>query len=340
MAQIASLPLEKVCPFFKGDRVEFTSSKDGKTHIGTVKNILDKDRISVDRDDGMNIKWGWKNFRPSTVPAPVCVRKVCPFHIGERVECTDPRNGKVVVGIVKNILEKERISVTLDNGGTFKWLWEKFSKSNSSAPRVVNPFAVGDRIETEHKGKTIYGFVKSIRDLRITMVVDNASYTLSGSFGEFHPSKRSAPGPAKEERGKLTFVQVDVPNAMDDYAVTKFKATPVRKGVWEGHEGNGYHAIITHNGKSVLEAFNEGVGGCGRISALAGSGGVKDARIAESGFMTSLKSSYVQFGGKAEDFTEDLLDVWVEWYVSGKNSGVLWESEVKEMHAICEKFRK
>lgn len=335
MAQTASLPLEKVCPFFKGDRVEFTSSKDGKTHIGTVKNILDKDRISVDRDDGVNTKWGWKHFRPSTVPAPVCVRKVCPFHIGERVECTDPRNGKVIVGVVKNVLEKERISVTLDNGGTFKWLWEKFSKSNSSAPRVVNPFAVGDRIETEHKGNTIYGFVKSIRDLRITMVVDNASYTLSGSFGGFRPSKQSAPAPKKEEKGKLTFVQVDVPNAMDDYAVTKFKAIPVRKGVWEGHEGNGYHAIIIRGKTPVAEVYNEGVGGTSQLMVVPGA---PEPTVA--GIVNALKSSYVQFGGKAEDFTDDLLDVWVEWYVSGKATGVLWESEVKEMHAICEKFRK
>jgi hypothetical protein len=269
--------MNSVVAFSKGSRVEFFFR--GKTQHAIVENVTKGgETLHVLCDDDSRVKGTARFFKPSNKPAPVRERKVCPFCRGDRVEWTDPRDGKVQTGVVKNI------GLTAD---------------------------------------------------RMSVDVDGTTRSIKWQFWNFRLTTKPAPAPAKEEKGKLTFVQVDVPNAMDDYAVTKFKATPVRKGVWEGHEGNGYHAIITRGKIPVAEVYNEGVGGTSQLMALP-----KIPASSVTGIMTSLKSSYVQFGGKAEDFTEDLLDVWVEWYVSGKNSGVLWESEVKEMHAICEKFRK
>lgn len=263
--------------FSKGSRVEF--SYKGQSYPAVVENVTKGGAtLHVLCDDEKRFRLSATLCKPCNKPAPVRERKVCPFCRGDRVEWTDPRDGKVCTGVVKNIGLK------------------------------------GDRISVDVEGKTT---------------------SVKWQFWHFSLTTKPAPTPAREEKGKLTFVRVDAPNAMDDYAVIKFKAIPVRKGVWEGHEGNGYHAVITNGKNSIAEVYNEGVGGSSQLMALPR---VSEATV--QGIMDALKSSYVQFGGKAEDFTEDLLDVWVEWYVSGKNAGVLWESEVKEMHAICEKFRK
>ena len=335
MAQSASNHNERTSTehlfFAKGSRVEFVYQ--GKTQYGTVEKVGRTGKVSVLTDDDNRLSGTSQCFRPSSKPAPERERKICPFRIGDRVECTNPRDNAVIVGTVKGFLDGERISVTLDDGSGFRWHWKYFRPNATVAPRIVNPFVVGDRVETDEKnGSITYGTVISVRDYKITMEVDGGiGSTIRGPFKLFRPSNKPVPAPVKRK-----FVREDCPCGMDAYSVTKFKATPVRKGVWEGHEGNGYHAIVARDGKNVLEAYNEGVGGCGRIAVLPGNGQPADA----AAFMGSLKHWYVVQWGRECDAGEDLIDVWVEWYHFEKPKGKYGWEVVAELHAICEKFRK
>jgi hypothetical protein len=307
--------------FFPGNRVFIMI--EGKERHGVVTRVGRDEKVHVQCDDDSAWKCSPRAVRPSDKPAPA--RKALSFRKGDRVEVTDS-NGVLRTGTVRSILnDGMRLSMVTDDGRIFKWLTEKFRPTAAPAPakeRVVNPFAKGDRVETDDKKDgVLYGLVASVRDEKITMDVDGGESRVRGHFKFFRMSK------------KPLIVQTDIPSAFDIYGVTKYKETPVTDA-WEGHEGNGYSCIITKNGKPILDVFNEGVGGCSSVGVLKGV-----PRKEEDDFNAAFKAFYILCGGRECDFDEEYVDVWTEWYVHKKQWSP-FAKEVKETTELCEGLGK
>jgi hypothetical protein len=227
-------------------------------------------------------------------------------------------DGKERHGVVTRVGRDEKVHVHCDDGSAWKCSPRGVKPSDKPAPARNTPtFRKGDRVETDDKKEgVLYGLVDSVRDEKITMIVDGGGSRVRGHFKFFRMSK------------KILIIQTDVPSAFDIYGVTKYKETPVTDA-WEGHEGNGYSCIITKNGKPILEVYNEGVGGCSSVGVLKGI-----PRKEEDDFNTAFKAFYILCGGRECDFSDDYMDVWTEWYAHKKQWSP-FAKEVKEMTEFC-----
>ena len=113
---------------------------------------------------------------------------------------------------------------------------------------------------------------------------------------------------------------------MDAYSVTKYRTIRI------GHEGGAIVGTIAKNGSAVISLENGGYGGPTEFSTVRG-----QAPCAISDFFSAMLATWIQFGGKKEDFhNDDTADCWAEWYAHTRKTGRLWRDEVREMQAFSD----
>lgn len=255
----------------------------------------------------------------------IMARNALPIKKGDRVEFTNPQTSKVIHGTVSKVnTQNGSVSVDGDDHMTYTWGWQHFRPSAvPQSPAETNPFRIGDRVEWDVKGKTRYATVKAIRSDRITADIDDDLATVRGNFRGFRKSLKAAP-----VRQSL---RTDPPMALDAFTVTSYRATRVTEA-WEGHEGNGYTANLRYNGKIVGKIHNEGVGGCGSLSATN--------PVIEAAFFDALRQAWLINGGTPEacPHSFDLMDIWAYWAAKGKNHGQFFWKEVEMLQAIHDKY--
>lgn len=160
--------------------------------------------------------------------------------------------------------------------------------------------AVGDRVETVHDKKTVYGVVRAVRGNTATMVADGGQTELKGPVGIFKPSSHP--------------LAKDKPNLMDKYGVVKYKALKVVD------EPGGYNAEITLDGKKVLQAFNQGTGGPDNFITFTG----VERKVIDQ-FYKDAEAWCQLFGYKEPG---EAAGLWVEWYVNYRPYGVTGEAYI------------
>lgn len=258
------------------------------------------------------------------------------FHTGDRVEITNPKTGEVILGTVTSInFQNNRVKVVNDDHTiTYTASPRIIQKSTKPAPRVVpNPFVKGDRVEWDTPNGVNHGTVTNTRNSRVTTDIDEKpGYVRRMEHTSCRMSK--VPAPAPKEPAVPRLVRTDVPNPLDAYSVTKYRIINI------GHEGGAIKATIAKNGNLVIYAENGGYGGPTEFYSIQG-----DQKVVDE-FMKAQLDTWIQFGGTKESFTgDDTADVWAEWCWNQrqKDTGKLWEDEVKEMHAVhlkCEEHHK
>lgn len=154
-------------------------------------------------------------------------------------------------------------------------------------------FKKWDRIETDYKGKTVYGVVAKGGSKKIEMVLDGGKKALAGAPVFFRHSDKPLPK--------------DPPNLMDKWGIRKYKEI-------EGHgDSPTFSAEITLNGQPVIHASNNGWGGPNFYERL----NLKDKGVVEA-FKKDAEEWYKLFSGD-EPFEPDNL--WITWHQFGKPYG-------------------
>lgn len=174
----------------------------------------------------------------------------------------------------------------------------------------------GDRIETADPfdGKIVFGIVEAVRAGKIIMAVDA------------HPATWKSGSITTISGGEKAFRASDVPNPndvvkdeMSEYFLTKYKH-------FRGHDGQGYTATVTRNGKPTLELFDDGWGGMLEVSVLKG---VADDE--KNLFLERVRAWHVQYGDNGE-YADG--GVWVDWSINDRKYGVTsamyWKNTLEE----------
>lgn len=142
----------------------------------------------------------------------------------------------------------------------------------------------GDRVEFDRGNGPEYGIVFR-GGKNPTVYLDGGETAVKGPAGAFKPSNHPLPK--------------DEPSVMDKWDVKSYKDTGF------GEETPQFQAEITLNGKVVIIASNEGMGGCNRYHPAKGANrSVIDQLVADA------KAWGKQFG-YPYDF--EVEDTWVEW---------------------------
>lgn len=160
----------------------------------------------------------------------------------------------------------------------------------------------GDRVQTEYKGQTVHGTVLRIAAGMAKVAVDGGRYTLRGPVTTFRPSDVQAPR--------------DPPTPADRWAVTGYRSI-------RGHgDSPTFHAWVTLDGRRVLEAMNDGHGGCneyrGDIAVQ------QQLRADTTAWAEALCPGALTF---------EQADTWLDWYVNQRPLGVLARTMLEEFKA-------
>lgn len=165
----------------------------------------------------------------------------------------------------------------------------------------------GDRVEFDMKGNKLgYGVVKKGGENKITVVLDGGEHQVSGHANLFQPSAQP-------------LLKDTEPSPMDKYSVSGYKG-------FESHDGGGFNAFITKNGKKILAAHDGGHGGeidyHGIGSYSAGKDGVE--------FEKDVNAWAKKFGATGIGGNDGC---WIEWYVGHRPYGVTskkyWEQSAE-----------
>lgn len=133
--------------------------------------------------------------------------------------------------------------------------------------------------------------------------------------------KMKAAGPASAFKPCTIDIPKDEPSPMDDYLVTGYKEFPQMS-----QETIAFVARVKYKGKVILEARNDGCGGC---TYFYGNGG------AEEQFQEDIRQWARQFGG--EDMTEK-DDFWLQWWVNERPYGVTAKAAIQHYNDEWQKF--
>jgi hypothetical protein len=164
-----------------------------------------------------------------------------------------------------------------------------------------------DRVETDHDGETPVGTIKSISKAtgRATVILDGGERSISGHISLFRPS--GVP------------VAPDVPSPMDRWDVQKYVEHDRAS-----EETTCFHAVITLDGKPVIQASNDGRGGCNRYYPLP-KAPANVVRIFES----AAAAWFDGLGGKASE--PDGL--WIDWKARRRPYNVTARAFAEEFNA-------
>jgi len=143
----------------------------------------------------------------------------------------------------------------------------------------------GDRVEFERGNGIEYGVVFR-GGKKPTVYLDGGATSVKGSAGCFTISTHPLP--------------VDEPSVMDKWGIKSYKDSGF------GEETPAFRAEITLNGKVVIYARNQGVGGCNIYN--------RDPKNPVDGVLDRLTADAIVWGkqfGYPYDF--EVEDTWVEW---------------------------
>ena len=147
-------------------------------------------------------------------------------------------------------------------------------------------FKKGDRVEYMYEGERKFGIVEKGGIKKLRVVNDGGETTAEGPCGFFNRS--SQPMPADE------------PSVMDKWGVVEFKFYHDRA------ETVCFHTTITKNSVPVLEASNDGNGGCNDYHPVK----VEKFRDELEAFFSDAKEWAKQFGSPGMIEPEDM---WIHW---------------------------
>jgi len=173
----------------------------------------------------------------------------------------------------------------------------------------VNNFKIGDTVECTMDNKKVTGIVAKINGDKIKAVVDSGQYEFSIEFFFFKKIK--------------IIMEKDIPTVMDKWGVVGYK-----KG--RGQETIRFQAYVTLNGKKVIDASNDGCGGCNRYHATG-----------EDNFkaVAQFEKDAVEWAKKMGDKKPMEPDgTFIEWYVNDKPFGVTAKQRFLKDKKIMEKM--
>lgn len=117
-------------------------------------------------------------------------------------------------------------------------------------------------------------------------------------------------------------IPTDEPSPMDAYSVSNYREFPQMS-----QETIAFVARVKYQGKVILEARNDGCGGC---TYFYGN------QSAEKQFQEDLRQWAKQFGG--EDLTEK-DDYWLRWWVDERPYGITARASIKQFNESMAKYR-
>ncbi len=157
----------------------------------------------------------------------------------------------------------------------------------------------GDRVETEYKGQTVLGTVLRVLNGAAKVAIDGGKITLRGPATAFRPTDVPAPR--------------DPPTPADRWAVDGYRQI-------RGHgDSPTFHAWLTLDGRRVLEAMNDGRGGCNEYR-----GDVEVQRRLHDD-MTAWSEALCPGA-----LTFEQADTWLDWYATQRPYGVLARTMLEE----------
>ena len=160
----------------------------------------------------------------------------------------------------------------------------------------------GDRVETEIAGETVRGTVLRITNGIAKVAVDGGKCTARGLATKFRPTDVPAPR--------------DPQTPADRWAVEGYRAI-------RGHgDSPTFHAWVTLDGKRVLEAMNDGHGGCNEYRG--------DPDVRRRLFDDAKAWAEALCPGA---LTFEQADTWVDWHANQRPYGVLAQAMLEEWKA-------
>jgi hypothetical protein len=283
----------------KTSRVEFRGPGGKKEFALVYKRAGDK--LVLMADDGMGYNSTVNEVKLSDEPMTFD-HPSKRFGPGDRIEFQSKSFKGTKTGSVNKVDMFGMMQVTADDG----MIWDVFAKSaepsKTPAPKGVaaNPtsYAKGDRVEFTQGGTIIYGVV-SRGGSSVKVIHDGGEKVTSGDARAFRPSQQ----PLKK----------DSPDAMDRWTLASYKAIERRS-----RETTCFDAKIALDGKPVIEASNDGGGGCNFYRPLPGAPkGVCDKLEADA------KAWRIRVTGKEpEKSYGDDADMWISWKADKQPYGV------------------
>ncbi len=242
-----------------------------------------------------------------------------PFSKDQRVEVTS--GGKLHHGVVYKI-EGENLVVRLDNGNLckpFPHRHFKPSKEPLPANGVHRAWAKGERVEFKADVKVGDGprARKETQVVHGTVIGAGKTLKVMADGGQ---SEYTVPPALLSPSTKV--LTAAVPDPMDAWAVTSYKE--IRS---MSEETVAFTAKVTHDGKVVMLASNDGHGGCNRYGALPGF-----PRIRET-FAKAAKDWFVRHG-VPEVIEAD--DMFITWHATQRPYAVTGPEFVREHGLMME----
>jgi hypothetical protein len=282
----------------KTSRVEFRGPG-GKKEFGLVYKRTGE-KLTLMADDGMGYNTTVSEVKLSNQPMTFD-HPSKRFGPGDRVDFQNKSFKGTKAGSVIKVDMFGMMQVTADDGE----VWNVFAKaaepSKTPAPKnlVQNPtrYAKGDRVEWTQRGTVIYGVVSTGGSGTIKVIHDGGEMVSSGDARTFRPSQH----PLKK----------DDPDAMDRWTLVNYKAIERRS-----RETTCFDAKIALDGKPVIEASNDGGGGCNFYRPLPGAPkGICDKLDADA------KAWRARAAGRELERSYD-ADMWISWKADKQPYGV------------------
>ncbi|MGY3581941.1 hypothetical protein ACVIGB_001136 [Bradyrhizobium sp. USDA 4341] len=225
------------------------------------------------------------------------------FGPGDRIEFKNKAFEGSKAGTVVKVDMFGRMQVNTDDGGRWDVWAMNAQASQKPAPKnsAQKPasYAKGDRVEWTDKGTTRYGVVSKGGSRKIEVIHDGGEHMASGSVSVFSLSDHP--------------LKTDGPDAMDRWTLVNYKAFERMS-----EETTCFNAKVALNGKPVIEASNDGRGGCNMYRRLPGApADVCDQLEADATAWRARLS-----GREFDRQYHENADQWIEWKADKQPYGV------------------